>query len=596
MSLLTRLFRKKSVAQIQADAASGLDDHNAPGALAKELTTFDLTALGIAAIIGAGIFSTVGNAAYSGGPAVSLLFIFTAVACGFAALCYAEFASMIPVAGSAYTYAYASFGELIAWIIGWDLILEYAIGNIAVAISWSEYFSNLLTGWGFPIPVYFRMDFLTAKRGFDAVTELLRQGQTLEQIRALDGFATQVAGYEAWLTAPRLGTLPVVCNLPALGIVALITLLVYVGIRESKQVSNAMVVFKVAVVLFVIIVGAFYVKPENWSPFAPNGVAGVLNGVAAVFFAYIGFDAVSTTAEECRNAQHDLPRGIIYSLIICTALYVLVSLVLTGIVPYTKLQVADPMAFVFGKEGANLPLIERIVAVSAVVATTTVLLVFQIGQPRIWMAMSRDGLLPKVFARVHPRFKTPSFATIVAGLVVAIPSLFMNLTEVTDLTSIGTLFAFVLVCGGVLVLERTAPTAERKFRVPYINAKYIVPAGVMAAALIFALYPPATAVARDFLTVTPAAGESWLGAVSHKIPFAVFALGTLALAVLCFLKNLSLIPVLGLLLCGYLMTELGVVNWLRFLSWLTVGLLIYFGYGFRHSRLEVETGASSEPA
>ncbi|MFQ3583225.1 amino acid permease [Chloracidobacterium validum] len=588
MPLLARLFRTKSVARIQAEAAAGISDHESGSALAKELTTFDLTALGIAAVIGAGIFSTVGNAAYSGGPAVSLLFIFTAIACGFAALCYAEFASMIPVAGSAYTYAYASFGELIAWIIGWDLILEYAIGNIAVAISWSEYFSTLLEGWGMPIPAYFRMDFLTAKRGFDAVTALLHQGQTLESIRGLDGMASQVLSYEAWVNAPRLGSLPVVCNLPALGIVILITVLVYVGIRESKRVSNAMVVFKVAVVLFVIVVGAFYIKPENWTPFAPNGVAGVLNGVAAVFFAYIGFDAISTTAEECRNPQHDLPRGIIYSLIICTALYVLVSLVLTGMVSYTKLQVADPMAFVFGKEGANLLVIERIVAVSAVVATTTVLLVFQIGQPRIWMAMSRDGLLPKVFASVHPRFKTPGFATIVAGLVVAIPSLFMNLTEVTDLTSIGTLFAFVLVCGGVLVLEQTAPAAERKFRVPYVNAKYIVPAGVVVACLIFTLYPPATAVARNFLTITPAEGESWLGAFSHKIPFLVFAVATLVLAGLCFFKNLSLIPVLGLLLCGYLMTELGLVNWLRFLGWLAVGLAIYFGYGFWHSRLEAE--------
>ncbi len=593
MSLLARLFRVKPVARIQAEAAAGVGDQDAGGALAKELTAFDLTALGIAAVVGAGIFSTVGNAAYSGGPAVSLLFIFTAIACGFAALCYAEFASMIPVAGSAYTYAYASFGELLAWIIGWDLILEYAIGNIAVAISWSEYFSNLLAGWGIPIPAYLRMDFLTAKRGFDAVSDLLRQGNSLEQIGGLEGFAAQVVAYEAWRAAPRLGAIPLVCNLPALGIVALITLLVYVGIRESKRVSNAMVIFKVAVVLFVIVVGAFYIKPENWSPFAPNGLAGVLNGVAAVFFAYIGFDAISTTAEECRDAQRDLPRGIIYSLLICTALYVLVSLVLTGMVPYVKLQVADPMAFVFGKEGANLLIVERIVAVSAVVATTTVLLVFQIGQPRIWMAMSRDGLLPKVFASVHPRFKTPGFATIVAGLVVAIPSLFMNLTEVTDLTSIGTLFAFVLVCGGVLVLDQTAPSVERKFRVPYINAKYIVPAGVVAAALLVALYPPATALAREFLTIAPAEGESWLGAVSHKIPFAVFALGALTLAALCFLKSLSLIPVLGLLLCGYLMTELGVVNWLRFLAWLAVGLIMYVSYGFRHSRLAAEASASS---
>jgi amino acid transporter len=586
---LTTLFRTKSIERIQSDAAAGIGDgEGGAGGLKRALGVTDLTLLGIAAVIGAGIFSTIGNAASNGGPAVALLFVFTAIACAFAALCYAEFASMIPVAGSAYTYAYASFGELMAWIIGWDLLMEYAIGNIAVAISWSDYFTTLLAGYGVNLPEYLTMDFLTASRGHEKVSALLQAGNTLDQVRAMDGMATAIDAYQAWVKAPLVGGWHFVCDLPALAIVFIITLLVYIGIRESKTASNAMVALKLAVILLVIVLGAFYVNRSNWSPFAPNGVDGVLKGVSAVFFAYIGFDAISTTAEECKDPQRDLPRGMIYSLIICTILYVLISLTLTGMVNYKNLAVGDPMAYVFGPEGANLDWIKGIVAISAVIAMATVLLVFQLGQPRIWMSMSRDGLLPKIFSSIHPRFKTPWFSTIVTGLVVAIPSLFMNLTEVTDLTSIGTLFAFVLVCGGVLVLDKSNQKIERRFKIPYINSKYIIPVLFLLVWCYFIFFNK-EALGGFFSIHDPS--DPTLGAwevVKHKIPFLIYLVVAFALAILCFTRNLSLIPVLGLLTCGYLMTELGWTNWARFLIWLVTGLLLYFVYGFRHSRLARE--------
>jgi APA family basic amino acid/polyamine antiporter len=572
------LFRTKSIELIQKDAAAGFSDEGHAGGLKRALGVTDLTLLGIAAVVGAGIFSTIGNAASNGGPAVSMLFVFTAIACAFAALCYAEFASMIPVAGSAYTYAYASFGELIAWIIGWDLLMEYAIGNIAVAISWSDYFTGLLAGYGINLPEYLTMDFLTARRGFAAVSGELAKGLTLEQVGALEGMGGKLDAYQAWLKAPVIGGWHVVCDLPALVIVFLITALVYVGIRESKTASNVMVALKLAVILLVIVLGAFYVNPNNWSPFAPNGVSGVLKGVSAVFFAYIGFDAISTTAEECKNPQRDLPKGMMYSLIICTVLYVLISLVLTGMVSYKDLAVGDPMAYVFGPNGANLPWIKGIVAISAVIAMATVLLVFQLGQPRIWMAMSRDGLLPPIFASIHPKFQTPWFSTIVTGFVVAIPSLFMNLTEVTDLTSIGTLFAFVLVCGGVLILDQSKQNIERRFRVPYINSKFIAPL-LFVVTIGLLLYFNREGVGSFFNLATP-----W-EEFKHRIPLLVYSVLALVLVVYCFLKELSLIPVLGLLTCGYLMTELGWTNWVRFLAWLVTGLVLYFVYGASHSKL-----------
>lgn len=582
------LFRTKSITQIQEDAAAGLSDHDSPGALRRTLGQFDLTLMGIAAIIGAGIFAMVGKASNDGGPAVIFLFVFTAFACAFAALCYAEFASRIPVAGSAYTYSYASLGELVAWIIGWDLIVEYAIGNIAVAISWSDYLTGMLKGYGINLPLHFTMDFLTAKRGFAAVTEAVADGSTIGALQAAcdakDAAIScgQLDAYSAWANAPQVDGTHLVMDLPALLITLVITSLVYIGIRESKYAGNIMTVLKIGIILMVIFVGFFYVNPSNWSPFAPNGFAGVMKGVSAVFFAYIGFDALSTTAEECKDPRRDLPRAMIWSLVICTILYCSLALVLTGMVSYTKLNVGDPLAFVFGPEGANIPWIAGVIAVSAVIALATVFLVFQIGQPRLWMAMSRDGLLPKKFSSIHPKHKTPWFATIITGLVVAIPALFMNLTEVTDLASIGTLFAFVVVCAGVLFKDKEFGRTERF--VPYINGQFIIPAIlIIVAALLYALNPEAIS---NFFKIEPADGETAFAAFTHKIPMISFLVLCVGLGVASFVKRLTVIPVAGLLLCAYLMTELGVTNWTRFAVWMLFGLSIYFGYGYVHSHLQ----------
>lgn len=590
--MITSLFRTKSIAQIQADAAAGLLEHaqdaSKPEGLRRTLGVFDLTLMGIAAIIGAGIFAMVGKASYNGGPAVALLFVFTATACAFSALCYAEFASRIPVAGSAYTYAYASMGEFIAWIIGWDLIVEYAIGNIAVAISWSDYFTGLLKGYGIDIPLHFTMDFLTAKRGFAAVEDAMASGATIDALTkacdAKDAVVNcgQVDGYLAWLNSPHIGSIPIVADLPALLITLVITTLVFIGIRESKFASNVMTVLKIGIILLVIFLGLNYVNPANWSPFAPNGIAGVLKGVSAVFFAYIGFDALSTTAEECKNPRRDLPIAMILSLVICTILYISIALVLTGMVSYTKLDVGDPLAFVFGPEGANIPWVAGIIAVSAVIALATVFLVFQIGQPRLWMAMSRDGLLPKIFSSIHPKFHTPWFATIITGVVVAIPALFMNLTEVTELASIGTLFAFVVVCAGVLFKDKEFKESGTRF-VPYINSQFLLPVILIIVGVAINYFSPT--FYSDLITLTPAEGESMLGAFSHKIPMIFFVIVSVILVFYSLTKKLSLIPILGLLSCLYLMTELDVTNWIRFGVWLLAGLVIYALYGYRNSHL-----------
>ena len=592
--MINSLFRKKSIAQIQADAAAGLSEHaqdgigGEGGGLRRTLGVFDLTLMGIAAIIGAGIFAMIGKASYNGGPAVAFLFVFTAIACAFSALCYAEFASRIPVAGSAYTYAYASMGEFIAWIIGWDLIVEYAIGNIAVAISWSDYFTGLLKGYGIEFPLHFSMDFLTASRGYDAVNKAVAGGATLDALTtgcgATDALVScsQVEAHSAWANAPHLGSIPLVADIPALMITLVITALVFIGIRESKFASNIMTILKVAIILLVIFLGLNYVNPSNWSPFAPNGVEGVLKGVSAVFFAYIGFDALSTTAEECKNPRRDLPLAMMFSLVICTVLYIALALVLTGMVTYTKLNVGDPLAFVFGPEGANIPWVAGIIAVSAVIALATVFLVFQIGQPRLWMAMSRDGLLPKIFSSIHPKFKTPWFATIVTGFVVAIPALFMNLTEVTDLASIGTLFAFVVVCAGVLFKDKEFAQDGKRF-VPYINSQFILP--VLLIIIIGTIYYFYPTFISDFLTIKPAEGETMFAAFSHKIPMIFFLIVAVLLLFLSLTKKLSLIPICGLLSCLYLMTELGVTNWMRFGIWMIVGVVIYILYGYRNSHL-----------
>ena len=563
------LFRKKSIASILTDAQSGLTDatHSASG-LKKVLRVKDLTAMGIAAVVGAGIFSTIGNASFEGGPGVSILFVLTAICCGFSAMCYAEFASRIPVSGSAYTYAYASFGELIAWIIGWDLLMEYAIGNIAVAISWSQYFVNLLEGLHIHVPSFLTTDYLSASRAFNEANATLLNGGSLESLPRMVR-----EGYKAWANAPHIGNFKLIADIPALAIVFFITWLVYTGIKETRKATNMMVAFKIIILIAVIAIGCFYVAPANWSPFLPNGFGGMMKGVSAVFFAYIGFDAISTTAEECENPQRDLPKGMIYSLIICTILYIAIALVLTGMVSYKDLQVGDPLAFVFKRIGLNQ--ISYIISFSAVIATASVLLVFQMGQPRIWMSMSRDGLLPKAFSRIHPKYKTPSFATIVTGLFVAIPALFLNLTEVTDLTSIGTLFAFVLVCGGVLLLpKREEGEAAPKFKIPYINSQFIVPVLFLVGVIIFW---------NNFLGLFNFSA-GW-EVFKDKLPFFLFIILSIALTITSFLKKLSLIPVLGLASCFYLMTELGFTNWLRFLIWLVIGLFIYFLYSRKHSKL-----------
>lgn len=578
------MFRRKSIAHILGDAGENTGDKPE---LRRSLTVFDLTGLGIAAVIGAGIFSTIGTAAASGGPAVSLLFIFTALACGFSALCYAQFASIIPISGSAYTYAYASFGELIAWIIGWDLIMEYAIGNIAVAISWSDYFTGLMGGIGLHIPEYFAVDYLSAARGYHAAMLELVRGVPLGN---LSGALRE--SYEAWQTAPVIGGVRIIADIPAFSIVVFITVLVYIGIYETKMAANTMVLLKIGILLLIVGVGIFYINPDNWSPFAPHGFSGVLKGVSGVFFAYIGFDAISTTAEECRNPRRDLPRAIIYALLITTVLYVMISLVITGMVPSGELGVGDPLAYAFQK--LNLTGMSGVVAVSAVIAMASVLLVFQVGQPRIWMSMSRDGLLPPSFAKIHRRYKTPWFSTIITGILVAIPSLFLNLTEVTDLTSIGTLFAFILVSGGVLILERgwkrdKTLKSEKGFRVPYANSRYFLPPIWIGLFVILWLWNPQEI--RTFIQ-RMAQNHSFSDMLSAGVtlvrtqfPLLLFIIAAIVLTFFSVRNQLSLIPVLGLLTNFYLMAQLGVTNWLRFLLWLLIGLTIYFLYSRRHSKI-----------
>lgn len=553
---MANIFRKKTLQDISNEIS--LHDSAQEGAgLKKVLNVKDLTLMGVAAVIGGGIFTTIGSAAYNGGPGVIFLFVITAITCGFCALCYAEFAARIPTAGSAYTYSYVSFGEVVAWIIGWALILEYAIGNIVVAISWSAYFNNILSAMGLHLPNWLTVGFQTALMKYN---EALQSGLPVNEL--------------VYTQAPRILGIPIIINLPAFVIVVLVSILAYIGIRESKKTANAMVMVKIAVLLLVAGVGIWYIfsndTASNWSPFLPNGMSGVLKGVSAVFFAYIGFDAVSTTAEECANPQRDMPKGMIYSLVICTVIYIVTALVITGMVNYAEFEnVADPLAFVFEK--INMQKFGFFISLSAVLAATSVLLVFQIGQPRIWMAMSRDGLLPSRFSKVSPTFKTPGFSTFLAGALVAGLVLVIDDKLMTDLTSIGTLFAFVLVSGGVLLLPKLEKQKGR-FSIPYINAQFIFL--IIYSVTIFFFRNRISNAISNF-------GNDGY----QEILFLIFILLTGILAVQTFRKKYSLIPVLGVASCLYLMVEIPAKSWVVFFGWMTLGLIIYFSYGKQHSRL-----------
>jgi APA family basic amino acid/polyamine antiporter len=493
---MSQLFKRKPIADLmpESDSSQGLK---------RSLGAGDLIMLAIGAVIGAGIFGAIGTAAagqvgpngevirLGAGPALVFSFLLLGAACALAGLCYAELAAMIPQAGSAYAYSYATLGELVAWIIGWDLILEYAVGNVAVAISWGDYFNTLLRGFGVQLPAWLTTGYRTALLSADP------------QIHGLLD------------SAPHLGGVPLLIHLPAFGIVMLITWLLLRGARESATANNVMVVIKLIALSVFIAVGATHLHPANYQPFAPNGFTGIHQGAAIVFFAYIGFDAISTAAEETRNPQRNLPIGILGGLAICTAIYVVVGAVLTGMVPYTELAVADPLARAL--ELAGFTTVGWFVALGAAVSMSAVLLVFQYGQPRIFFAMGRDGLLPKWAAHVNPVTRIPSTTTIVTGVFVALWALIGDAAETYDLTNIGTLFAFMLVSVGVLVLRHTEPARPRPFKVPFVWA----------------------------------------------------------------------VSVLSAVGCVYIMLGLPTAAWERFGAWLVIGLLLYFSYGFRNSRLRL---------
>ncbi len=579
------LFRRKTIDSILKDAQKGDTDVHAHE-LKRVLSVRDLTFFGIAAIIGAGSFSSLGDAVFKGGPGVVLLFVITGIACAFTAFCYSEFASRIPVAGSAYTYAYASFGELFAWIIGWALIMEYSIGNIYVAFSWSDYFTSFLHKVNIHIPDYLACSYAEAHKA------VLNNSSNEELINA-------------WNSAPMLGSLRIILDLPAIVINLLITYLVYRGIKESRNFSNVMVILKLAIVALVILVGGSLLFSHgltfNWTPandegvrsFMPNGFSGVMSAVAGVFFAYIGFDAVSVLAEESKNPQRDLPRGMIYSLVICTVVYILLALVLTGTVHYKNFEgVGDPLAFIFESQNLNVGWMQILVSVCAVIAMTSVLLVFQMGQPRIWMSMSRDGLLPPVFQKIHHKFKTPSFATIVTGLVVGVPILFTDKTFVLDFTSIATLFAFVLVCGGVLLIPRKERQAGR-FHIPYVNGQFLYPLIIAAALILFAVL--SNDYFANLFNFDYSANEdynagkaSFLDLATPNISIIVFWIICIVLAIATIIKKYSLIPLMGVTTCLYLLTGMTKSNWAWFLSWLVIGLILYFIYGYNKSKLALK--------
>jgi APA family basic amino acid/polyamine antiporter len=500
--MLKGLFRVKTLDEIMAAA------EEAPRGLKRDLGPWQVTSLGVGAIIGAGIFSLIGTAAAGdaarpgAGPSLMVSFLLAAIICGFTALCYAEFASIVPLSGTAYTYSYATLGELVAWIIGWDLIIEYGIGNASVAISWSNYLRGLLGDLGVDFPIWLATDFRT-------------------------GYANP----EILAVAPRILGFPVIFNVLASGIVLLLTWLLVVGVKESARFNSAMVVIKLLVLAFFVVAGLWLISPstmsENWQPFQPNGWRGTFTGAALIFYAFIGFDAVSTVAEETKVPARDLPIGIIASLLVCAGIYVVIAALFTGMVPFATMtgwtpnEMAEPLTTALETAAPGAKVFRMVTAVGAVVSTTAVLLVFQLGQPRIFFSMARDGLLPKGFAKVHPRYGTPHVTTIIAGVVVALFAGVAQISEMADLTNIGTLFAFVLVCIGIPILRLTDPDRPRAF----------------------------------------------------KVPFGPY-----------------LFPVLGAASCLFLIYYLPSTSWWRFAGWLALGMAVYCAYGYTHSILGRTTG------
>src|SRR5687767_14561213 len=509
------IWSKKSVAMLQAEAAGPETEHT----LKRALGALNLTTLGIGAIIGAGIFVLTGTAAAQyAGPAIVYSFILAGLGCLFAGLCYAEFAAMIPIAGSAYTYGYATLGELVAWIIGWDLILEYLFGAATVAVGWSGYFSAFMNELGFRIPVQFTGAPLSVAGGFNLVPSQICFNPTTNEVISVA--AGQTCQYS---------TVQGVVNLPAMVLVGLVTALLVLGIRESARFNNIIVIVKLAIVLLVIGFGFMYVNSDNWHPFVPEnqgtygqfGWSGIVRGAGVIFFAYIGFDAVSTAAQEAKNPQRDMPIGILGSLAICTVLYILMSLVMTGLTSYTNLDVPHPVFVAIDAAGPALSWLTPIINIGAIAGLASVVLVMLMAQPRIFYTMSRDGLLPPVFGKIHPKFKTPYITTIVTGVVCALIAGAFPIALLGELVSIGTLLAFVIVSAGIIVLRRVSPDLQRPFKTPLV----------------------------------------------------------------------PLVPILAILICGYMMYSLPADTWIRLFVWLALGLAIYFLYGKAHSKIGGRTPA-----